>query len=779
MDLSFVSTRAVQAVSNMLYLVVLIALFQAVFGLNITLGPQTAGGNYDIYVNNVKYFPAGTSPVSFHHDGVVYSALPESGNHNFLKATQRDVITQGVDSKGFFTRHTTEWLTLNSIPFTTSATIYENSIVFTQAFPKGATKTNIGDTDAIITSFPNVEVNKYDGGRRGYLQYQGQMTGNTFHIGEWDNLSDGISSTLMDTAPLIVYSLEDQNIAAVLSAFENSMAINQHYDQTAHTLSYGLMGNVTEIPANYELSSIISFTEGGANAAMKGWGDFLLASGGKHRHAAWEKDFTLKYLGYSTDNGCYYWYNTDEGKNYEDSILGLYNYSVEKKIPYQYWLADSWWYFKGASNGVQNWTAMPSVFPNKMEGIYESTQWLVQGHNRFWDATTNYAKQNGGNYEFLVDERPQIPGDKKRYALPIEQDFWNDLMRDAHIWGLTTYEQDWLDTELVNFPPLTQSATLGTLWLKQMAAGADKVGISIQYCMSFARHLLASIELPAVTTTRASEDYHPGNDQWEPLGTTAMFAYAIGLAPSKDSYWTTPVQPGNHWSDDTTETRNRLESAVLTLTKGPVAIGDGNGFSDRALIMRSAMEDGTLLQPGRPVTILDSLLVNKALKLNGYDEQIWFAETEVSGFRFGVLFATQVLNDYEVALTELGFEDPVVAVESNTTDTLFAGINAQKKTLTVPSCDDYDFQVINLASVDSQNGWALLGEVQDKWVGVSNARFVNIDSDSEGMTVTIRGTPNEEVTISFVDSDSKVHTVSCVVDDANSARVSVPEKTCT
>lgn len=27
-----------------------------------------------------------------------------------------------------------------------------------------------------------------------------------------------------------------------------------------------------------------------------------------------------------------------------------------------------------------------------------------------------------------------------------------------------------------------------------------------------------------------------------------MFAYALGLAPSKDTFWTTAVQPGNRYS---------------------------------------------------------------------------------------------------------------------------------------------------------------------------------------------------------------------------------------
>ena len=112
------------------------------------------------------------------------------------------------------------------------------------------------------------------------------------------------------------------------------------------------------------------------------------------------------------------------------------------------------------------------------------------------------------------------------------------------------YELDWLDKEFDNFPPLTTNATLARTWLSQMATGAARAGLTVQYCMSHCRHVLASAEFPSVTQARASGDYHPGGDQWHPVGTTSVFAYALGLAPSKDNYWSTTDQPGaKHYKD--------------------------------------------------------------------------------------------------------------------------------------------------------------------------------------------------------------------------------------
>ena len=44
-----------------------------------------------------------------------------------------------------------------------------------------------------------------------------------------------------------------------------------------------------------------------------------------------------------------------------------------------------------------------------------------------------------------------------------------------------------------------ESATLARTWLMQMGEGARKAGLTIQYCMPYARHLLQSVEIPVVT----------------------------------------------------------------------------------------------------------------------------------------------------------------------------------------------------------------------------------------------------------------------------------------
>ncbi len=63
-----------------------------------------------------------------------------------------------------------------------------------------------------------------------------------------------------------------------------------------------------------------------------------------------------------------------------------------------------------------------------------------QGHNRYWSNETTYAKQNGGQFEFLIDNQSGDNG-HGHGAVPVQQEFWDYLMATSKQWGLEVYEQ--------------------------------------------------------------------------------------------------------------------------------------------------------------------------------------------------------------------------------------------------------------------------------------------------------------------------------------------------
>lgn len=99
---------------------------------------------------------------------------------------------------------------------------------------------------------------------------------------------------------------------------------------------------------------------------------------------------------------------------------------------------DSWWYGaeKGYRQGAFLWdgTLSTEKLPDSLVYVYEKTRLPVTAHNKFWDISVKYAKQNGGSYDFLLDALTAK-------ALPDDQTFWDDLFANATKWGLKTYEQ--------------------------------------------------------------------------------------------------------------------------------------------------------------------------------------------------------------------------------------------------------------------------------------------------------------------------------------------------
>ena len=172
---------------------------------------------------------------------------------------------------------------------------------------------------------------------------------------------------------------------------------------------------------------------------------------------------------------------------------------------------------------MKNWTCTAEAFPSGCDALEKNLGWKFQLHNRMWSSDNVYVDA----YEFDVEEP---------LALPLEQRFWDDLLRNASAWGMAVYEQDWMYNEFLGLNATLRSATAARDWLSQMAAGAARAGARVQYCMEMARFVMLSVQLPAVTQIRASDDYGAKNDQAcgfpfcvYYVGTTSLLARGGGV----------------------------------------------------------------------------------------------------------------------------------------------------------------------------------------------------------------------------------------------------------
>ena len=76
--------------------------------------------------------------------------------------------------------------------------------------------------------------------------------------------------------------------------------------------------------------------------------------------------------------------------------------------------------------------------------------------------------------------------------------------------------------------------------------------------------------------------------------------------------------------------------------------------------MRSCNQDGLLLKPSKPITSIDVQIYAKAFgSVYGPMGEVWSTYSNISGIIFGILFAADIKNKFEINPTNVGFENNV------------------------------------------------------------------------------------------------------------------------
>lgn len=203
---------------------------------------------------------------------------------------------------------------------------------------------------------------------------------------------------------------------------------------------------------------------------------------------------------------------------------------------------------------------------------------------------------------------------------------------------------------------LRQDVFAGRNWLQLMDSAATQYGINIQYCMPFPRHVIQSAEMKAVSQMRASNDYHPNNDQWK-IGVTSLLVSSVGAAPFKDTFWSSSdKQPNNPYGKDTIEPATLTEALVATLSTGPVGPSDKADMLNEQLIMRSCRKDGVLLKPDQPAIALDRTYRQRSFGHGGPDGEVWQTTSQLGSQVWGIVVAFELHSKFNVSPDELQSE---------------------------------------------------------------------------------------------------------------------------
>ncbi|XP_077991614.1 uncharacterized protein LOC144445843 [Glandiceps talaboti] len=395
---------------------------------------------------------------------------------------------------------------------------------------------------------------------------------------------------------------------------------------------------------------------------------------------------------------------------------------------------------------------------------------------------TDYAKQNGGQFDFIIEKDTE-------YALPMDDEFWTYLLKTSREWGLIVYEQDWLNQQVDHMHVTQNDVKVGRTWLLQMGHGASKNDMTIQYCMPMPRHVLQSVEVPAVTQSvevpavtqiRASNDYHPGNDNWR-IGLSSILHYALGMAPYKDTHWTSVSQPGDPYFNGS-EPFVELQSVVSILSTGPVGPGDKIGYMNKSLIMRTCNEDGLLLKPSKPATAIDLQIYKGAIGSGGPDGEVWSTYSDIAGYKFGTLLWVNVKTPYPITPQQAGFGKRGASYAFSDRDPVKTLVKFDEQNpLNQHKCGKGDFGLWHTVPEIKFNDRSvlILGELA-KWVKMSPQRVLDIMTYTGDVILTLQGGVNEviEFTIVYTNDLTTPRQIKCTIPESGRMQMHLSNGQC-
>ena len=118
------------------------------------------------------------------------------------------------------------------------------------------------------------------------------------------------------------------------------------------------------------------------------------------------------------------------------------------------------------------------------------------------------------------------------YVVPSQsQHFYQQLFAQGKKQQQVAFEIDYL-SRYAAIVSQRSSLTAASQWLGGMAVAAAEAHLPIQYCMQYPRHVLESVQYPAVTQARASTDYDSPLNFFD-FGHIALLPVALDLRPSK------------------------------------------------------------------------------------------------------------------------------------------------------------------------------------------------------------------------------------------------------
>lgn len=393
-------------------------------------------------------------------------------------------------------------------------------------------------------------------------------------------------------------------LVAPMDAFhEQVIAVPRDREHADAGVRCGWHGDLDGVSAGFA-SELAVWAEEGPRAVLDAWAGFL-----RERHRTVRPGRYADALGarlsYWTDNGAAYWYRTEPGQGGVAPTLAAKAAEMRRDgVPFGVFQLDSWFYPHATlrpfddpdvsvpPTGLLRWDARADVLP---EGIPALRRALgdppLATHFRHFASTSPYFELHDAWRD----------GDR---AHPKDAALYEELLHQASLWGVETFEHDWLVECFLGVRGLRETPGRARAWQEGLDAAAARNGMTLQWCMASPADFLQTLTLKSVTSIRTSGDYKyfVGNGAlWAWFLYNNALARALGLWPFKDVFLTREDGDGPRDGDPHAE----AEALIAALSAGPVGIGDRVGRTVPALLWRCCRRDGVLVKPDAPLAALD------------------------------------------------------------------------------------------------------------------------------------------------------------------------------
>jgi hypothetical protein len=375
-----------------------------------------------------------------------------------------------------------------------------------------------------------------------------------------------------------------------------------------------------------------------------------------------------------------------------------------------------------------------------------------------------------------VSSDPDLPGCSgfafETVSASDSKAFFEWYMKTGVNAGMQSFESDFMNQNVNCVEEFIQSSSATDQYLYGMADAAFDLGIPIQWCYASPNEVFSSLEMPSVTNFRVSFDFCYGRSY--EIGESSLLVWALGGRPSKDTLWSTDNSrteiPGCKWTVDHEAIAAELHVVLALLTTGPFGLSDGIGMSNFTLLQRAISQDGTLLQPSKPVTSIDSTF----LRAPAVDGSIYTTHAMDLSWIF---VSFQLKSSFPVRLQDFwprinGDSFLVYRTFSSSADCKSGNDAVESGCVTMVSMSDLQrhssTDIVFMAPASSfsspgsdlapnvvtvwkncPNGVFFLGELE-KYVSLSPKRFKDFQCTQDGTAFRVVRSPGESVKLTFL-----------------------------